>query len=97
MIHHPRSPTPWRALNAGLAGPSDAEAQRLPVARPGNVFDGAVFTRLFVPVISYRLIERFREDAAALLPKAESSRLISLCQSISAPRVSFETTEREAA
>ena len=28
MIHHPRSPTPWPALKRGLAGLSDAEAQR---------------------------------------------------------------------
>ena len=28
MIHHPRSPTTWPALKRGLAGPSDAEAQR---------------------------------------------------------------------
>jgi hypothetical protein len=56
-----------------------------------------VFTRLFVPTISYRPAERFREEAAALLPKADANRLINLCQSASAPRVSFETTEREAA
>jgi len=56
-----------------------------------------VFTRLFVPTISYRPAERFREEAAALLPKADANRLINLCQSASAPRVSFETTERVAA
>ena len=37
-----------------------------------------VFTRLFVPTISYRPAERFREEAAA-------NRLINLCQSASAP------------
>ena len=56
-----------------------------------------VFTRLFVTTISYRPVEKFRGEAAALLPKAEANRLITLCQSASAPRVSFETTEREAA
>ena len=58
---------------------------------------GGVFTRLFVPTINYRPIEKFREEAAALLPKADANRLIKLCQSASAPRVSFETAEREAA
>jgi hypothetical protein len=58
---------------------------------------GGVFTRLFVRFVSYRPVEKFREEAAALLPKADANRLIKLCQSASAPRVSFETTEREAA
>jgi hypothetical protein len=58
---------------------------------------GAAFTSLFVPTTSYRPVERFREEAAALLPKADANKLIKLCQSASAPRVSFETTEREAA
>ena len=58
---------------------------------------GGFFTRLFVPAISYRLVDRFREEAAALLPKADANRLIKLCQSASTPRVGFETTEREAA
>jgi hypothetical protein len=57
---------------------------------------GGIFTRLFVPTMSYRPIEKFREEAATLLPKADANRLIKLCQSASAPRVSFETTEREA-
>jgi hypothetical protein len=35
--------------------------------------------------------------SAALLPKAAAKRLIKLCQSASAPRVSFEANEREAA
>ena len=58
---------------------------------------GGVFTHLFVPTMSYRPIEKFREEAGTLLPKADANRLIKLCQSASAPRVSFETTEREAA
>ena len=58
---------------------------------------GGVFTGLFVATTSYRPVERFREEAAALLPKADANRLINLCQSASAPRVSFETTERETA
>jgi hypothetical protein len=35
--------------------------------------------------------------SAALLPKAPAKRLIKLCQSASAPHVSFEANEREAA
>ena len=58
---------------------------------------GGVFTRLFIPAVSYRPIERFREEATALLPKVDANRLINLCESATAPRVSFETTEREAA
>ena len=58
---------------------------------------GSVFTHLFVPATSYRPIEKFREEVAALLPKADANRLINLCQSASASRVSFETTERDVA
>ena len=58
---------------------------------------GAAFTSLFVPTTSYRPIQKFREEVVALLPKADANRLINLCQSASAPRVSFETTERESA
>ena len=58
---------------------------------------GSVFTNLFVPTTSYRPIEEFREEVIALLPKANAIGLINLCQSASAPRVSFETTERQAA
>jgi hypothetical protein len=55
------------------------------------------FTHLFVSTTSYRPVEKFREEAGASLPKADANKLIKLCQSASAPRVSFETTEREAA
>ena len=58
---------------------------------------GQAFTRLFVPTINYRPIEKFREAATVLLPQTDANRLIRLCQSASAPRVSFETTEREVA
>jgi hypothetical protein len=58
---------------------------------------GAAFTSLFVPTTSYIPVERFREEAAALLPKTDANKVIKLCQSASAPRVSFETTERKAA
>ena len=58
---------------------------------------GSVFRRLFVTTLSYKPVEGFRTEVAALLPKADANKLIKLCQSASAPRVSFETTEREAA
>ena len=58
---------------------------------------GGVFRRLFVPAISYRVVEKFREEAATLLSKSDANKLIKLCQSVSAPRVSFETSERQAA
>jgi hypothetical protein len=58
---------------------------------------GQAFTSLFVSTISYRLIEKFREAATVLLPKTEANRLIKLCQGASAPRVSFETADREVA
>lgn len=58
---------------------------------------GTVFNRLFTPAISYKPLEGFREEAAALLAKADAKKLIKLCESASAPRVSFETTDREAA
>ena len=58
---------------------------------------GGVFSRLFIPAISYKPVEGFREEVAALLPKVEAKKLIKLCEGASAPRVSFETTERIAA
>lgn len=53
---------------------------------------GRVFDRLFRPAIAFRPVDNFREEAAALLGK-DASKLIKLCQSESAPRVSFETKE----
>jgi hypothetical protein len=73
------------------------------IEEQGQVFEKiknlatGVFARLFVPTVSYRPVEKFREEAAALLPKIDANRLINLCQSGSAPRVSFETTDRDAA
>jgi hypothetical protein len=55
---------------------------------------GSLFSRLFITTISYKPVEGFRTEAAALLPKAEANKLIKLCETASAPRVSFETTER---
>jgi len=58
---------------------------------------GSIFSRLFIPAISFKPVEGFRDEATALLPKAEAKKLIKLCEGASAPRVSFETTERDAA
>jgi hypothetical protein len=53
---------------------------------------GRFFSRLFTPAVSFRPIERFREEAAGLLGK-DAGKLIRLCESESKPRVSFETRE----
>ncbi len=50
---------------------------------------GTVFSRLFIPTISLKPVENFREEAMALLAKTEANKLIKLCQTESAPRVSF--------
>jgi hypothetical protein len=55
---------------------------------------GALFSRLFIPTISFKPVENFRDESRALLAKADASKLIKLCQTESAPRVSFETAER---
>jgi hypothetical protein len=57
---------------------------------------GAVFSRLFIPTVTFKPVENFRDEARALLAKGEANKLIKLCQTESAPRVSFETTERSA-
>ena len=58
---------------------------------------GSAFSKLFVPAITFKPIEDFRVEARALLTKGDANKLIKLCQTESAPRVSFETTERVAA
>jgi len=55
---------------------------------------GRLFTRLFVPAVSFKPIADFREEVVAQLPKAEASKLIKLCQTESSPRVSFETADK---
>ena len=57
----------------------------------------SAFNRLFIPTISYKPVEGIREGANTFLPKADANKLIKLCQVASAPRVSFETTGRDAA
>ena len=58
---------------------------------------GTAFSRLFIPTINLKPVENFRDEAKALLAKTEANKLIELCQTESAPRVSFETAERSVA
>ena len=76
-----------------LKGKIDAEGKTITKIKQ---LTGRVFSRLFIPTLTYKPVEDFRIEAAALLPKAEATELIKLCQSASTPRVSFETSEREA-
>lgn len=55
---------------------------------------GRVFDRLFRPSVTYRPVDNFRDEAAALLGK-DAGKLIKLCQTESAARVSFETKDVE--
>jgi hypothetical protein len=71
----------------------EIEGDGKPIAKIKQLV-GAVFSRLFVPTISFKPVENVRDEARALLAKTEANKLIKLCQSESAPRVSFETTER---
>jgi hypothetical protein len=58
---------------------------------------GNLFSRLFIPTISFKPVADFRAEATALLAKAEANKLIKLCQSDTTPRVNFETADRTAA
>ena len=51
---------------------------------------GNSFKKLFTTVKSYQLVENFRAEAASVLPPQKAETLLSLCESESAPRVSFE-------
>jgi hypothetical protein len=57
---------------------------------------GAVFSKLFIPTISFKPVANFRDEATAMLAKADATKLIILCQSDTTPRVSFETADRTA-
>ena len=50
--------------------------------------------RLFTPSVNFKPVADFREEVLALLPKTEATKLIKLCQTESAPRVSFETADK---
>ena len=77
-----------------LKGKIDPEGKTIATIKQ---LTGGVFSRLFTPIHSYKPVEGFRTEAAAILPKADAKKLIKLCQSASAPRVSFETSARELA
>ena len=76
-----------------LKGKIDGEGKAIEKIR---TLAGTAFTRLFLPSVSYKPAPNFRDEARTLLPKVEAGKLIKLCQTESAPRVSFETAERSA-
>ena len=67
MIHHPRSPTPWPALKRGLAGPSDAEAQRR-LVEFGNEMEEVAHEAL---LLMFREVRRLGSIASILLLEAD--------------------------
>ena len=68
---------------------SDGEVTKQIQAIVGNHF-----RRLFTTVKFYQLIDDFRAQVGALLPKRKAEALLKLCEAESAPRVSFETAKR---
>jgi hypothetical protein len=65
----------------------------------GETFDhvlglaGESLDRLFASVYYLRPVSDFREEVVAALPRQDAAKLIELCQTTSAPRVSFETAQ----
>jgi hypothetical protein len=53
----------------------------------------AFFDRLFRPVLGYRPVDNFRDEAVSLLGRKDGGKLIDLCEKDSSPRVSFETSQ----
>ncbi len=58
---------------------------------------GRAFDSLFKPVLTYKLVDGFRDQAAALLERRDATALIKACSTQSKPRVAFETKEGAAA
>ncbi len=58
---------------------------------------GECMDQLFESAYYLRPITNFREEAARVLDGREADKLIDLCQTTSAPRVSFETAETKVA
>jgi hypothetical protein len=54
---------------------------------------GECVDRLFESVYFLRPVTDFREEVSQALPKRDGRQLLELCQTKSAPRVSFETAE----
>lgn len=76
---------------AALLSEVEADCDR---AKQIRAVAGETFRHLFTTVKIYQLVENFRAEAAALLPTKKAEALTSLCETESAPRVSFETTKR---
>lgn len=55
---------------------------------------GEEFSRLFTPVRVYQPVVAFRAQAVALLPAPKVKALFDICETESAPRVSFEAAKR---
>ena len=58
---------------------------------------GECVDRLFESVYYLRPVAEFREEVSQALPKRDARRLIELCETKCAPRVSFETAETKTA
>jgi hypothetical protein len=56
---------------------------------------GKLFDRLFRPAVTYRPVDNFRTEAAALLG-GQAGKLVKLCQTESSPKVAFETKQEAA-
>lgn len=76
---------------AALLSELDGESEK---AKQAQVIAGEKFRHLFTTVKIYQLVDDFRAQAAALLPKPKAEALTSLCESECTPRVSFEITKR---
>lgn len=72
---------------------SEIEAQG-EIAQRAHTIAGDHFRRLFTTVKSYQLVENFRAEVVAPLAGRKAAALIALCESESAPRVSFEAAIR---
>jgi hypothetical protein len=74
---------PGRALKSSISG----EGKSIEKIRAAA---GNFFTRLFKQAPKYIPVEKFRDEAEALLGGAAGRKLIRLCEAKSQPRVSFE-------
>lgn len=54
---------------------------------------GTIFPKLFLPVLAYKPVENFRDEATALLGANEGRKLIKLCTNPGKTTVSFETKD----
>ena len=75
---------------ATLAGKLDPEKKTFSRVKE---LAGRAFDALFKPTLSYKLVDGFRDQAAALLEGRDAKSLIKLCSTQSKPRVDFETKE----